>query len=770
MPKIISTFHFRTDTLFVGKMYSFLSAGLDTNTCFWRWKSDFVALRGHLDTQRRLNVGSLNDLFNLHLVHDKDIFCFIFCLETYYTLVLRQLAYRSVFKQDVLDDVFWETDCFKQKNIQNYICPDVYDWVIKMPDFQTNIQKTWEATAFSPDDLQTDIIKPIFEAIFPTPVRHSMGEFYTPDWLANFVIETVTNGDADAHTKTYLDPSCGSGTFLFNTLRKFKSASENRIFQQVYGIDINPVSVLAAKTNYLLLYALEHNIDQIDSLSIPIFHADTIRANAATTSLFESEEHLFEQITAPQVDYIVGNPPWVNWEYLPKDYRQKTAFLWQHYNLFAQKGMDAGFIKEDISVLLTYVAIDKYLKNGGKLGFVVKETLFKSVKQGEGFRKFKIYPTGTPLNPYRVDDLTSIKPFKDATTRTALLFIEKGKPVQYPVDFVQWQPLNGKRKLENDFDTQELSKYFGFLWKKAKPSDANLPNSGWITTESKDVEKTDFALGISAYTARTGTFTGGANGIFWLHILGKKGGDVLVKNITERAKNKMPQVEMPLETEFVFPFLTGNDLDFWEYRCSKYILCPHTPESKMYPVAATELQKLPKTWAYLDAFRQELRDRKGFTSFDKHIQLQSFYAIQRIGAYTFAPYKVAWRYISSQFTPAVVEYADDSFLGRKNIIPNEKIIFVGLNDRQEAYFLCGVLSSTLYRQTIQSFMVNTQITPSLISRLNLPKFNPANLVHLQISQWCEKGHFQEDKTFFVKQIDDLVDELLMTNIPVLSLP
>ncbi len=64
---------------------------------------------------------------------------------------------------------------------------------------------------------------------------------------------------------------------------------------------------------------------------------------------------------------------------------------------------------------------------------------------------------------------------------------------------------------------------------------------------------------------------------------------------------------------------------------------------------------------------------------------------------------MAWRYISKHFTPAVIEYANDDYLGRKNIMPNEKIIFVGLNDRDEAYYLCGLLSSDIYRNTIENY-------------------------------------------------------------------
>jgi len=77
----------------------------------------------------------------------------------------------------------------------------------------------------------------------------------------------------------------------------------------------------------------------------------------------------FAPLTVGQFDYIVGNPPWINWEHLPDGYRQAIAPIWIGYGLFQQRGMRAAFTKDDISVLMTYVTADKLLKDGGKLGF-----------------------------------------------------------------------------------------------------------------------------------------------------------------------------------------------------------------------------------------------------------------------------------------------------------------------------------------------------------------------------------------------------------------
>lgn len=86
--------------------------------------------------------------------------------------------------------------------------------------------------------------------------------------------------------------------------------------------------------------------------------------------------------------YIVGNPPWVNWEHLPDHYRRSTMPLWEHYGLSPKResGMETilGAAKYDISMLMTYVAADKYLLRGGKLGFVLPQNLFKSTAAGQG--------------------------------------------------------------------------------------------------------------------------------------------------------------------------------------------------------------------------------------------------------------------------------------------------------------------------------------------------------------------------------------------------
>ncbi|MEE0429903.1 MAG: N-6 DNA methylase [Bacteroidales bacterium] len=723
------------------------------------WKDVFIEVHGNLDSQRKVDLVALSEEYGIHLNSAEDLFKLLFCLETYYSIILRLLVSKkilgcSVFSFDVFDDSF-----YKRLGVINYTCPAYYNWFSSLSSFVNHIPEIENGLSFSYEDNERDIISGIFESVFPKEVRHSLGEFYTPYWLASYVIDTITKGDDTAYDKIFIDPTCGSGTFLIALINKYKEPSKNQVFNSVCGIDINPLTVLAARTNYLLLYLNEYCLNKQKPITIPIYHSDIICGQGMCDNLFFEADNDYDEVPKTSFDYVVGNPPWVNWEYLPDTYRQKYSYLWQHYGLFERKGLNSNFIKEDISVLLTYVAADKYLKQNGKIAFLLKETLFKSIKQGEGFRRFEILPSGCPLEVQRVDDLSAANPFKGAVTRTAILYATKGIKTKYPVNYFSWHAKNKKNfKQEGCFKIEDFFEQTLLL---ARPSVKDVINSGWITEDESKQYQSELVLGKNDYTARTGTFTGGANGIFWLEILSDTNNTVQVRNIVARAKNKVKIVTKDVEKEFVFPFMTGSELEFWHYSYSKYILCPHSKDSKMYPISKEELHRYPLSEAYFSDFKTELEERKGFTSFDQEIHKQFYYTLQRIGDYTFAPYKVCWRYISKSFTPAVVEYCEDRYLGNKNIVCNEKIIFVGLNNREEAYYLCGIISSSYYRETIENYMVGTQITPGIINKLNIPTFDNINPLHMHISNACFKGHQNiAEKDQCLGIINDAVKRLL----------
>ena len=62
--------------------------------------------------------------------------------------------------------------------------------------------------------------------IVPRKLRHDLGEFYTPDWLAGYLIDrSGYPGDPNIR---FLDPACGSGTFLVDAIHRVIEKSRLR--------------------------------------------------------------------------------------------------------------------------------------------------------------------------------------------------------------------------------------------------------------------------------------------------------------------------------------------------------------------------------------------------------------------------------------------------------------------------------------------------------------------------------------------------------------
>ena len=45
----------------------------------------------------------------------------------------------------------------------------------------------------------------------------------------------------------------------------------------------------------------------------------------------------FAPLFVGRVDYVAGNPPWINWESLPAEYRESTLPVWDYYKLRPRK-------------------------------------------------------------------------------------------------------------------------------------------------------------------------------------------------------------------------------------------------------------------------------------------------------------------------------------------------------------------------------------------------------------------------------------------------
>ncbi|MCM1113813.1 MAG: N-6 DNA methylase [Muribaculum sp.] len=783
-----SDFRVKTDVL-IEKIYGYLehpSAG--TAHMIEGWKKEFAYLYGDtalLPADREAS-GSRDAALLFYAVQT--------CFSILVKAVMRQIL-DGVRRDDSRSgEALLRGEFAVRHGIRNYIRPDRYWWPLYemengfggIIEELTGLLSAYERETLSEAEGSAghvDYIRQMYASLIPKEIRHALGEFYTPDKLAERML-----GESMKYAKTPLarlriaDPTCGSGTFLIQAVyrKKQEGCTLADILSSVYGFDINPLAVLTAKTNYLL--AVADLIGQ-GEIELPVYRADILgladpglwedgsaRCGEAAGeiplwALSETDGDWRALNDLEPFDLILGNPPWVNWEYLPKEYRNRSRHLWREYGLFHAKGRDLSFSKEDISVLITYVVMDKLLKNHGILGFVVRQGMFKSASNGVGFRRFRIREEYA-IRVLRVEDLSRVKVFEDAAVNAALFWAEKGAETVYPVPYLVWE----KQAADVSEQTSErilkqtpnrISDRITVREEYAMPAAAQDPASVWVTADKNRLEKLRRVLGSNPYRARTGVFTGGANGVYWLQICGREGGRIRVRNLVERAKRKVEQVETELEADYVFPMIKGSNVRRWQVSYDTYLLCPHTEQTKMWPVPAEALREsCPLTYAYLNRFRGELDVRKGFAGWEKEIQRQEFHAVLRVGEYTFSRYKVIWKYIAPEFICAVLDESEDPYLGRRVCLPNEKIMYVSVQDETEAYYLCGILSSSLVSECVKGYMNPTSISAHVLDKLKIPAFDAHDPRHRTIADACREGHKRRYKKGDLRPYLDKIDEIV----------
>jgi hypothetical protein len=621
----------------------------------------------------------------------------IFALQSYYAIVVKLLAaYRLSIPRN--SERIETGEHFREKGFVNFCEEDIYSGYQGKLDLSP-LHKA--AASISYEDAPPDTLKAFYHDLFPRTLRHTLGEYYTPDWLAQFVLERIGyQGEG-----RLLDPTCGSGTFLVLAYRLLKK--QGRPLENIVGIDVNPLACLSAKANLLL------SLDTWEApLELPIYCADTL-------------------LNPPQIgkfDFIVGNPPWVNWETLPPNYREQSKALWLHYELFTHRGFDSilGKGKKDLALLLTYAVMDKYLVDGGKMAFILTQAALKSSGAAEGFRRFK-----SKFQPQHVDDFSRIRLFSGAETRPIVLYLGKGKIE--PLPYTLWN--SPKPNIPDDASISIMQDFrrSDFL---AEP--IGKPGSAWLTGQPSALQALRKLRGKSPYTAHAGVYTGGANGVYWLEILGEESGFLRVRNMPDTAKIAVPQVEGLMEADFVFPLLRGRDVKRWQAIPTAHILVVQDPQKRMGYAENWLKQHYPYTYAYLTQFEGILRQRATLKRYFK--SNAPFYSMFDVGDYSFAPYKVLWHgFGKREMAAAVVGTIQD-----KAIMSNQAMHpFIGLEGEDEAHYLAACLNSPPFDYAVIS---HTQpggksfAQAAILTMLNIPGYQTENSLHRDLAQLSRAAH------------------------------
>ena len=101
-----------------------------------------------------------------------------------------------------------------------------------------------------------DVFREFYELLIDRETRRKIGEYYTPLWVVELIINRIKHLSGGLRDKIVLDPFCGSGSFLVMAFyEKIKEGEDpDEAFTEVIGFDINPLAVSIARAELILAY------------------------------------------------------------------------------------------------------------------------------------------------------------------------------------------------------------------------------------------------------------------------------------------------------------------------------------------------------------------------------------------------------------------------------------------------------------------------------------------------------------------------------------
>jgi len=216
----------------------------------------------------------------------------LFIKHTYVSLLAKVIVYLHLYggkipsKKEVPEIL--DGDMFRQYGITNFIEEDFFAWILNPKILDEIVEVTngliKELMVYDLAQIDEDVFKELYQELVDPDIRHGLGEYYTPDWLAEYMLTPIVLSQPKA---SFLDPACGSGTFLFTAIKlvaeqlktKRMTPSEilSHIIENIVGMDIHPLAVIISRTNYLL--ALRDLLKQRKggTITIPVYLSDSIK-------------------------------------------------------------------------------------------------------------------------------------------------------------------------------------------------------------------------------------------------------------------------------------------------------------------------------------------------------------------------------------------------------------------------------------------------------------------------------------------------------------
>lgn len=748
-------------------------------------------------------------------------------------------------------------DQFAIAGLHGVVDRDFFDWVLEVPGGEGFVTALARRLArFDWSAVEHDVLKVLYESVISPETRKALGEYYTPDWLAHRVVNEVVT---DPLNQRVLDPSCGSGTFVFYAVRRFLTAADEggltleesmgMVSSRVMGIDLHPVAVALARVTYLLALGRDRlNAPDRGSLSVPIYLGDSLgwdqredllsvdqlviptevgdqllsgelvfgehllenaatfddlvqtlvdesgrAAGKATNKLSEgtirrlvlSEDDLpdlnanfrrlkelheanrnhiwsyyIRNVARPawlarkenRVDALVGNPPWLSYRHMTDSMQKRFKTLAKDRDFWSS---ETTATHQDLAGLFVARAVERYLKSGGRLGFVVPNSVIDR-DYWSGFRDGRFEGAAVTFTPSW--DLRRIRPHLFPRGSAVIFGNRSPKPTTMPRHALIW---TGRAPHPHASTDSALLLH---------------QTVGQLSIGSEDDQK-------SPYAAR---FAQGANLVprvlFRVEpakasALGVPAGRAAVqskRSVSEKKPWKeLPNLQGTVETQFLWPVALGEQIIPFHMREADQFVIPLTQKGELlhgdhpridgYPGLADWTRKAEELWTEHGGKRMTLAEQ-----IDHMRKLSQ----QRPAGSVRIAYAASGMHVSA------------ALITDPRVVIEHAVYWATASSVAEGHFLVGILNApvlTELARPLMSYGKDERHIDKHVWKLPIPTFDPANDLHTHIAGLAaelakEIAELEFTSSYFVtirreirahlansekgKRLDELVAELL----------
>ncbi|MCQ0110301.1 Eco57I restriction-modification methylase domain-containing protein [Zhouia amylolytica] len=315
--------------------------------------------------------------------------------------------------------------------------------------------------------IPVEFISNVYELFIGQDQQENQGAYYTPLFLVDYILSETVEKKFRTQPRSYdckvLDPSCGSGIFLVETLRKiieqfqlnnpeylnnpdqYKKQLKQLASDNIFGIDKDQSAVNVAMFSiYLTLLDYQEPSD-IESFKFPLLY----NRNFFSEDFFNTEADFNTRLGKISFEFILGNPPW------KRGKGEKKPLYDQYIN--KRKKLEKGKYSNEIEISNSEIAqafilrVSDFSKEKTKIGFIATSKVLYNLN-AHGFRK------------YLLDQFIINKVFELAPVRREV-FDKSNDKATTPAVVVFYQFAHGKNTDESIIEhiTLKPSRFFSLF-------------------------------------------------------------------------------------------------------------------------------------------------------------------------------------------------------------------------------------------------------------------------------------------------------------------